>query len=89
MIQAASSNRRLCRTPGHAQSSGHFPHHACQRGALVEHLFGTMKRAMDQGSFLLTGLTNVRGEFRLTVLASNLKRVLNLMGVPRLLAAIA
>ncbi len=44
---------------------------------------------MDQGYFLLKGLTKVRGEFSLTVLAYNLKRVLNLVGVPPLLAALA
>ena len=60
-----------------------------QRKALVEHPFGTMKRGMDQGYFVLKGLTKVRGEFSLTVLAYNLKRVLNLVGVPRLLDALA
>jgi len=51
-----------------------------------------MKRGMDQGYFLLKGLKGlrkVRGEFSLTVLAYNLKRALNLVGVPRLLAALA
>ena len=66
-----------------------YPQHARQRAALAEHPFGTMKRGMDQGYFLLKGLTKVRGEFSLTVLAYNLKRVLNLVGVPRLLAAVA
>ena len=60
-----------------------------QRKALSEHPYGTMKRAMDQGYFLLKGLRKVRGEFSLTVLAYNLKRVLNLVGVPRLLEALA
>ncbi len=60
-----------------------------QRKSLAEHPFGTMKRAMDQGYFLLKGLPKVRGEFSLTVLAYNLKRVLNLVGVPRLLDAVA
>ena len=60
-----------------------------QRKALVEHPFGTMKRGMDQGYFLLKGLAKVRGEFSLTVLAYNLKRVFNVVGVPRLLAALA
>jgi transposase/macrodomain Ter protein organizer (MatP/YcbG family) len=59
-----------------------------QRKALAEHPFGTMKRGMDQGYFLLKGLRKVRGEFSLTVLAYNLKRVLNLVGVPRLLDAL-
>jgi hypothetical protein len=60
-----------------------------QRKALSEHPFGTMKRGMDQGYFLLKGLRKVRGEFSLTTLASNLKRVINLLGVPRLLEALA
>ena len=60
-----------------------------QRKALVEHPYGTMKRGMDQGYFLLKGLRKVRGEFSLTTLAYNLKRVMNLLGVPRLLAALA
>ena len=60
-----------------------------QRQALSEHPFGTMKRGMDQGYFLLKGLRKVRGEFSLTVLAYNLKRLLNLVGVPRLLDAVA
>lgn len=60
-----------------------------QRKVLAEHPFGTMKRAMDQGYFLLKGLTKVRGEFSLTVLAYNLKRVINLIGVPQLMAALA
>jgi transposase len=60
-----------------------------QRKALSEHPFGTMKRGMDQGYFLLKGLRKVRGEFSLTVLAYNLKRVLSLVGVPRLVEALA
>ena len=60
-----------------------------QRKALSEHPFGTMKRGMDQGYFLLKGLRKVRGEFSLTVLAYNLRRVFNLVGVPRLMAALA
>ncbi|MGH7547615.1 MAG: transposase [Gemmatimonadales bacterium] len=60
-----------------------------QRKALSEHPFGTMKRGMDQGYFLLKSLRKVRGEFSLTVLAYNLKRVLNLVSVPRLVDALA
>ena len=60
-----------------------------RRKALAEHPYGTMKRGMDQGYFLLKGLRKVRGEFSLTVLAYNLKRVLNLVTVPRLLEALA
>ena len=60
-----------------------------RRKALSEHPFGTMKRGMDQGYFLLKGLRKVRGEFSLTTLAYNLKRVFAIVGVPQLLAALA
>jgi len=60
-----------------------------RRKELSEHPFGTMKRGMDQGYFLLKGLRKVRGEFSLTALAYNLKRVLNIVGVPQLLAVLA
>lgn len=59
-----------------------------RRKAIVEHPYGTMKRGMDQGYFLLRGLAKVRGEFSLTVLAYNLKRALRIVGVPRLIAAL-
>ena len=60
-----------------------------QRALLAEHPFGTMKRGMDQGYFLLRGLEKVKAEFSLTVLAYNLKRVMRIVGVPQLLAALA
>ena len=59
-----------------------------QRKQLVEHPFGTMKRGWDQGYFLMRGLEKVRTEFSLTVLAYNLRRVLNLVEMPRLIAAL-
>jgi len=65
------------------------PQLARQRKELSEHPFGTMKRGMDQGYFLLKGLRKVRGEFSLTSLAYNLKRVITIVGVPQLLAALA
>ena len=59
-----------------------------QRKQLVEHPFGTMKRWWDASYFLMRGLEKVRTEFSLTVLAYNLRRVLNLVEMPRLLAAL-
>jgi hypothetical protein len=59
-----------------------------QRKELGEHPFGTMKRGWDHGYFLLRGLEKVRTECSLTVLAYNLRRVLNLVERPRLLAAL-
>jgi transposase len=59
-----------------------------RRKELVEHPFGTMKRWWDHGYFLMRGLEKVRTEFSLTVLAYNLRRVLNLIEMPRLMAAL-
>jgi len=59
-----------------------------QRKALSEHPFGTLKRAMGQGYFLMKGLLKVNTEMSLTVLAYNLKRALSLLGVTKLLAAL-
>jgi len=59
-----------------------------QRKQLVEHPCGTMKRWWDAGSFLMRGLEKVRTEFSLTVLAYNLRQVVNLVEMPRLLAAL-
>jgi len=72
-----------------AQRLKKHPDLYARRKTIVEHPFGTMKRWMDQGYFLTRGLVKVRAEFSLTVLAYNLKRVLNLVGVPRMLAALA
>jgi Transposase DDE domain len=58
------------------------------RSQLVEHPFGTMKRGMNQGYFLLRGLKKVAAEMSLTVLCYNLKRALNVLGVRKLLGAL-
>jgi hypothetical protein len=60
-----------------------------RRREVVEHPFGSIKQWMNQGTFLMRGLENVRGEFSLTALAYNLRRVLNLVGSKDLLAAVA
>jgi transposase len=59
-----------------------------RRRELVEHPFGSVKQWMNQGAFLMRGLANVRGEFSLTALAYNLRRALNIVGVPDLLDAL-
>jgi len=59
-----------------------------RRKELVEHIFGTMKRSMDQGYFLLRTRKKVAAEMSLTVLAYNLKRVITILGVPALIAEI-
>lgn len=86
--------RRLMRTPEETQVAAMRRRLAArrelmvQRKSTVEHPFGTMKRAMDAGYFLLKGLEGVRGEFSLSVLAYNLKRVINTLGVECLLEAL-
>lgn len=56
-----------------------------QRKTLAEHPFGTIKRSMNQGFFLLKGIRKVTTETSLTVLAYNLKRVLNIVGVEQMI----
>lgn len=58
------------------------------RKSIVEHPFGTIKRCMDHGYFLTRGLAKVRGEMSLTVLVYNVKRVINIIGVQELIAAV-
>jgi transposase len=57
-----------------------------RRSALVEHPFGTIKFWMNQRAFLTRGLERVRTEWRLSALAYNIKRVINIVGVGPLLA---
>jgi transposase len=59
-----------------------------RRQQLSEPPFGTIKRAMNQGYFLMKGLDKVGAEMSLTVLSYNLKRAINILGVPKLIAAV-
>ena len=59
-----------------------------QRACLSEHPFGTLKRMMDNGRFLMRGLDRVRAEMALSVLAYNLKRVIQIQGVTALCASL-
>jgi hypothetical protein len=56
-----------------------------ERKKLAEHPFGTIKRAMDQGYFLLKGIKKVTIETSLTILGYNMKRVINIMGVEKMI----
>jgi transposase len=60
-----------------------------RRREIIEHPFGTIKQWMNQGAFLMRGLEKVRAEFSLTTLAYNLRRALNILGVEKLMAAVA
>jgi transposase/ElaB/YqjD/DUF883 family membrane-anchored ribosome-binding protein len=59
------------------------------RKQLAEHPFGTIKHAMNQGYFLLRGLEKVRAEMALTVMAYDLKRAIKILGVRRMVEALA
>jgi hypothetical protein len=59
-----------------------------QRRETVEHPFGTIKARMGASHFLMKTLPRVASEMALHVLAYNLTRVLNIMGIQPLMAAI-
>ncbi len=58
-----------------------------RRREVVEHVFGTLKQ-WGHGDFLMRGLEKVTGEFHLSALAYNLKRVLKLKTFGELLEAL-
>ena len=58
------------------------------RRETVEHPFGSIKQWMNQGAFLMKGLPKVRGEFSLTAFAYNLRRAINIVGVPAMMQAV-
>jgi ElaB/YqjD/DUF883 family membrane-anchored ribosome-binding protein len=60
-----------------------------RRKGIVEHPFGTIKRSMNQGYFLTKGLANVGTEMSLSVLAYDLLRTTNILGVPTMIGALA
>jgi transposase len=55
------------------------------RKCLSEHPFGTLKRSLGQYYFLLKGFAKVKAEMGLFCLSYNLRRAINLIGVPKLL----
>ena len=58
-----------------------------QRRETVEHPFGTLKMRMGATHFLMKTLPRVATEMALHVLAYNLTRVINILGVQPLTAA--
>jgi len=56
------------------------------RQQIVEHPFGTLKRTMDGGYFLLRRRRKVRTEAALLFLGYNLKRVYNVLGFEEIMA---
>jgi hypothetical protein len=58
-----------------------------QRRETVEHPFGTIKARMDAAHFLTKTLPRIATEMALHVLGYNLTRVMNIIGVQPLMAA--
>jgi hypothetical protein len=58
------------------------------RRCTVEHVFGTLKYWMGSTHFLTRRLPNVSTEMSLHVLAYNLKRVINILGIARTMKAV-
>jgi transposase len=59
-----------------------------ERKKVVEHTFGTLKRAFGASYLLLRGLRKVSGEVGLLLLSYNLRRALNILGVQTLIGAL-
>jgi len=57
------------------------------RRRTIEHVFGTLKHWMGSTHFLMRGLKHVATEMSLHVLAYNLKRVINLLGMAKTMSA--
>jgi transposase len=87
----SKQGRRIMRTPEEerveamAERLRERPELMLERKCAVEHPFGTVKWWWDCSYFLMKGLRKVRGEFSLMVLAYNMRRVMNLLGVECLL----
>jgi transposase len=56
-----------------------------QRKAIIEHIFGTIKKIWGYSALLLRRLTNVAGEVALMNLTYNIRRVLNIVGTKNLI----
>jgi hypothetical protein len=59
-----------------------------KRKELAEHPFGTLKRSLGYTYFLVRGQEKVCAEFNMMCFAYNLKRVFNIIGFHKLMAAI-
>ena len=59
------------------------------RRRTVEHVFGTLKHWMGSTHFLMRRLPNVATEMSLQVLAYNLKRVINILGIAKTMKAVS
>ena len=91
-----STTRRLVRRwPGEdalermAQRVRGDPDKMKLRGQLVEHPSGTLKRWWGYGQFLTKGLKKVETESSLMILAYNMRRVINIEGIKKMIEALS
>lgn len=57
-----------------------------QRKAIIEHIFGTMKKIWGYSALLLRGLANIASEVALMNLTYNIRRALNILGTKKLIS---
>ena len=60
-----------------------------QRKNLSEHPFGTIKRTLGQYYFLLKSMTKVEAEMAFFTLSYNMRRAINMIGVSKMMEALA
>lgn len=65
-----------------------YPEIMDERKKVVEHTFGTIKRAFGAPYLLLRGMGKVGGEVGLLLMVYNLRRALNILGVEVLIQAL-
>jgi len=65
------------------------PEKYAQRKELAEHPFGTMKSIWGYSQFMVTGHRGCKGEINLMAFAYNWKRALKIVGIEKLMEAIA
>jgi transposase len=91
----SSTSRLVRRWPGEdalekmAQRVRGDPDKMKLRGQLVEHPSGTLKRWWGYEQFLTKGLKKVAAESDLMILAYNIRRVINIEGIKKMIEALA
>ncbi len=56
-----------------------------QRKAIIEHVFGTIKKVWGYYALLTKGIVNVAAELALMNLTYNIRRTLNIVGTKKLM----
>ncbi len=79
-INSELSAERARHSSGMNARIGADPDLMRQRRRAAEHPFGTIKRMTADGRFLNRGITKVKAEAALSILAYNILRAINLIG---------